>query len=287
MTRAAQRASPALLQLAAVILVSGGITVAENIDPLNDDSKYAYGENLGWINAQPLGPGGSGVEVSDSSLTGWAWSENAGWISLSCTNTSCGLVSFGVTNNGCGTLGGYAWSENLGWIGFAPSTCGGDPTCGVKISPTTGIFSGRAWSENAGWMTFSSSGPSPYRVATSWRGPVPVGDTTLTLGNKSGSNVDLTWTLLSSAAQYDVVYGDLNLLRSANGNVFLAFQVSTLGCLAHATAGSPFTQTGNPSAGNGYWFLVRGRNCGGIGTYGHATAGPRDPGITASGHDCN
>lgn len=67
------------------MLLAGGVAVAENIDPANDGSKYAWAENLGWINLRPLGAGGPGVQVSDSGLTGWAWSENAGWITFSST----------------------------------------------------------------------------------------------------------------------------------------------------------------------------------------------------------
>ena len=173
MKRATQGASPRFVLLAILILMAGGVAPAENINPNNDGSKYAWSENLGWLNAQPSGPGGPGAQVSNAGLTGYMWSENAGWISLSCTNTSCGTTSYGVTNDACGTLSGYAWSENAGWINFAPTTCGGDQTCGVKIDPTTGIFSGRAWSENAGWITFSSAGPNPYQVATGWRRAVP------------------------------------------------------------------------------------------------------------------
>ena len=36
--------------------------LAENIDPLNNGSQYAYGENVGWFNAEPNGDGGDGVE---------------------------------------------------------------------------------------------------------------------------------------------------------------------------------------------------------------------------------
>src|SRR2546426_6788682 len=83
------RASPLSVLLTIIILLAGGVAVAENIDPANDGSKYAWAESLGWLNARPGGPGGPGVQVSDSDLTGWAWSENTGWISLSCTNRSC------------------------------------------------------------------------------------------------------------------------------------------------------------------------------------------------------
>ena len=272
--------------LAIPFLLAGTETIAENINPGNDGSKYAWAENLGWINAQPGGPGGPGVHVSASGLTGWMWSENAGWISLSCANTSCGPVAYGVTNDGCGTLAGYAWSENLGWINFAPSTCGGDPTCGVRIGPTTGIFSGRAWSENAGWVTYSSAGPNPYQMATSWRALAPAGASVLTASMTGGVDTTLAWTALSGATEYDVVAGDLNALRNSGGD----FQNATLGPVVCRTPGTTVIHSGTPNVGNGFWFLVRGRNCGGAGTYdsgGAAQVGLRDAEIAASGNDCS
>ena len=52
---------------------------AENIDPFEDGSQYAYSENTGWQNAEPGGEGGDGVEVEASLLTGFIWTENVGW----------------------------------------------------------------------------------------------------------------------------------------------------------------------------------------------------------------
>ena len=108
---------------------------AENIDPLNDGSQYAYGENIGWLNFEPsLGPG---VTVTTSQLTGYVWAENIGWINLSPTNYG------GVFNDGTGNLGGYAWGENVGWINFSP-------TYGGVTIDTDGNFNGWAWGENIG-----------------------------------------------------------------------------------------------------------------------------------------
>ena len=36
---------------------------AENIDPNDDDSQYAYGENTGWLNFKPQVQGDPGVHV--------------------------------------------------------------------------------------------------------------------------------------------------------------------------------------------------------------------------------
>jgi hypothetical protein len=136
-----------------LILLSPCLVFAENIDPDSNDSQYAYGENVGWINLEPGGNGGSGVEVSDTALTGYAWGENVGWIKFDPSNG-------GVTNDGNGNLTGYAWGENVGWINFAPG--GG----GVAIDPTTGVFSGYAYGENIGWINFA---PSGRQIKTSWR----------------------------------------------------------------------------------------------------------------------
>ena len=121
--------------LAAVLLLwAGGAAIAENIDPAADGSQYAWGENIGRLNAEPQGEGGPGLAVSDSELTGWFWGENIGWISLSCQNTSsCGDNAYGVVNDGKGNLSGFAWAENIGWINFR--TSGGSDCCSANGTP--------------------------------------------------------------------------------------------------------------------------------------------------------
>ncbi len=126
------------------VLVLVGFAVpavaVDNIDPNDDGSQFAWGENTGWLNAEPGCDDGPGVFVEDDGLSGYLWSENTGWVSLSCLNTaSCGTSDFGVTNNGNGTLAGYAWSENAGWISFS---CANEGSCatknyGVIINPAT------------------------------------------------------------------------------------------------------------------------------------------------------
>lgn len=52
-------------------------------------------------------------------ITGWLWSDNIGWVSMNCSNTSsCGTVNYSVSIAADGTLSGYAWSDNIGWIKF-------------------------------------------------------------------------------------------------------------------------------------------------------------------------
>jgi hypothetical protein len=141
-----------MLLVMTFVAIQGGTPVfASNTDPDNDGSRYAWGENLGWLNFQSSFA--LGVTVDNSAMTGYVWGENIGWINLNPANG-------GVINDGAGILSGYAWGENVGWIDFAPT--GG----GVIIDPNTGIFSGYAWGENIGWISFD---PTYCEVKTYWR----------------------------------------------------------------------------------------------------------------------
>jgi hypothetical protein len=139
---------------ALVILLFHSVAHAENIDPNADDSQYAYGENVGWLNAEPLGDGEDGVDVGCFALIGYIWAENIGWINLNPASYG------GVINDGIGNLSGYAWGENVGWINFNPANGG------VTID-SNGEFDGWAWGENIGWTHFRNLS-IPYKVQTAY-----------------------------------------------------------------------------------------------------------------------
>lgn len=137
MKRARQRCSPRCLLVTILVLWSCGAALAENVDPAADGSQHAWGEHIGWLNAEPQGEGGPGIQVSDTELTGWIWAGDHGWISLSCQNTSsCGTNDYGVVNDGKGNLSGYAWGEHLGWINFRTSN--GSDCCNASGTPGCG-----------------------------------------------------------------------------------------------------------------------------------------------------
>jgi hypothetical protein len=147
--------------LTLIALIVSGLSSAwavEDVDPDNDGSQYAWAGNLGWINAEPLGNGGPGWNLTDDAASGWLWSANAGWISLSCENTgSCGNVDYGVVHDGAGGLGGYGWAPNVGWVSFS---CVNTASCGsvdyaVSIDPVSYEVSGFAYAPNVGWIGFS------------------------------------------------------------------------------------------------------------------------------------
>jgi hypothetical protein len=158
--------------IALALVALAATALAENIDPNNDQSQYAWAESVGWINFEPAS-GGAGVDVGPAAVTGYAWGEAIGWVNMNCSNLgTCGTVAYGVTNNGAGVLGGYAWSESKGWIKFScatpPNSCGAF-SYGVAIDPSTGEWSGHAWGESIGWLSFncdnrSSCATVPYDV---------------------------------------------------------------------------------------------------------------------------
>jgi len=274
-----------MVPLLAMIIVASSLSFAENIDPTNDNSQYAWAENIGWVNAEPNGDGGNGIQVGDSELSGWMWGENTGWISLSCKNRlSCATTDYGVLNDGNGVLSGHAWAENVGWINFAPSTSG------VTIDPATGEFNGYAWGENVGWISFNclntaTCGDVDYKMMSGWvcspLPPTPSGSPDVEVdehGSEWDSNV-LSWNLLPGATGTDIVYGGLNCLHGSAGD----FSSCTTGCLDNNRTTTSLLHTASPVSGDGFWYVVRGQNCGGGGTYGGAL---RDAGINASGNDC-
>lgn len=128
---------------------------------IDSTNKYAWSNNVGWINFAPTGDSGSyvGATVTDTAITGYAWSQNFGWINLSPTNSACTVsVDCGVKNTTSGVLSGNAWGENVGWINFS----------GVTISTSTGVFSGTATGTIVGSVNFSCTATG-CPVTTTWR----------------------------------------------------------------------------------------------------------------------
>jgi hypothetical protein len=276
-----------VLVMTGSLFVGGGFN-AENVDPDADGSRYAWSENAGWINAEPSGNGGPGLQVSDFAITGWMWGENLGWISLSCQNTgSCGTADYGIANDGHGVLTGYAWSENAGWIDFAPSTGG------ATVDVATGELGGFVWSENLGWIGLSCSdtgscGTTDYGIKTGWCQSTasPPAATPEIAASKNGVDIQLDWGPVAGAGWYEVVRGDLSDLRSGSGD----FAAATGACAADDDDATTVVLVGDPAPGEGIWFAVRAVNCRGKGSYdstGSGQVAPRDAGITASGNDCS
>lgn len=96
---------------------------------------------------------------------------------------------------------------------------------------------------------------------------------------------DLLWTSVTAGAAYDVVRGELGLLRTSGGN----FTTAVDACLANDVASVAFPQGPAPAAGDGFWYLVRFVLPGSVGSYdsgGPGQAASRDPGIATSALAC-
>ena len=129
-------------------------------------NKWAWGENIGWAQFQPLGSIETAF-LSTYCLEGRLWAENVGWINLGDgsprgDDTNCSTSGYGYLNNSAtdfgvnfdtttGKLSGYAWGENIGWIKFNPSYGTG---VYVDRDETTAKLKGYAWGENIGWIKF-------------------------------------------------------------------------------------------------------------------------------------
>ena len=172
---------------------------------ISNTDKFAWSENVAWINFKPTG-GGAGVQGDH--LTGYVWSESAGWIKLGVdaggpyANTT--TANWGVNQDVSGALSGYGWSENAAWINFNPT--GG----GVVIDGATGDFSGYAWSESLGWICFKGDSPA-YKVKTDLSGQNQQTSTGVTSGGGSGAvlkddgTVLQGWTIHTGANVYSGV----------------------------------------------------------------------------------
>lgn len=122
---------------------------------VNETNRYAYGANVGWLDAR--GAGASGASIGQFSCTGYVWSANCGWIGLGngptngCRYGNNQADDWGVNHDGAGGLAGYAYGANVGWIVFEQTN--GCP----RVDLRTGTFSGYAWGANVGWIGLSNA----------------------------------------------------------------------------------------------------------------------------------
>lgn len=136
---------------------------ATTIDPANP---YAYGANIGWVNA--AGDVANGAVIGQAFCSGYLYGANVGWIHLGDGAPVSGIAygngsatDYGINHDGLGNLTGYAYGANIGWVNFEQAY--GKP----KVNLTTGDLSGYAWGANVGWISLAdvrtlsiSPGPS-------------------------------------------------------------------------------------------------------------------------------
>ena len=133
----------------------GLATAASAATTIDATNQYAYGANVGWLNARANAT--NGAAVGQYFCTGYVWSANCGWIGLGNGPTNgwnysnASAADWGVNHDCAGYLWGYAYGANVGWITFEQSW--GRP----RIDLRTGNLSGYAWSGNVGWISLSNA----------------------------------------------------------------------------------------------------------------------------------
>ncbi len=138
-------------------------------------------------------------------------------------------------------------------------------------------------------MTFGGSGYYGYEsdsggVYCACSSPAALSTPTILLDRTSdGDRVAVL--IRPEASAYDVVRGDLGLLRSSHGD----FAVATQLCLANDLEGSQAIDPSAPGAGQGFWYVARSVRGGEVSTYDSGAPrqlASRDAGIAASGRGC-
>ena len=95
----------------------------------------------------------------------------------------------------------------------------------------------------------------------------------------------IVWNNLPGATHYQVVRGDLTILRESEGD----FTQATDECVEAEAPTTSVRAHDNPDSGQGFWYVVRGVSAFGDGTFDSLSAsqqGERDVEINASDESC-
>ncbi len=132
------------------------------VTAVNTVGEGAYSnEDNDLINCAVGGVGGN--------VTGWAWSDTIGWISLNASDTgTCTNTNYGLTIAADGTMSGYMWNENVGWVSANAADLTGCPTapCTARMNQ----YAMQGWmkvlsandAQSGGWDGFISLSGSGY-----------------------------------------------------------------------------------------------------------------------------
>ena len=114
--------------------------------------------------------------------------------------------------------------------------------------------------------------------------PQPTGLLTMKMSKSGGSSI-LSWVAVPHATTYDAIFGNLQELRSAGGYQFLSQAL----CWADDFVGTSMSMPGNPSPGQGQFWLMRATGCAGLGSYDEGVSSQvsaRNQEIGASQYQC-
>ncbi len=145
----------------------GAIAASASAQPFSnvrDDHKFAWGENIGFLNWRDAGSDVEGVRIRftyGGFMDGYIWGENVGWIKTGNGNpgpyANTNNTNYGVNINlTTGNLSGFAWGENIGWINFSGGALA-TPANPARVDFVTRRLRGYAWGENVGWINLDNA----------------------------------------------------------------------------------------------------------------------------------
>lgn len=205
---------------AALTLAAATMASAATISNVCPNSKFSWGENIGWMNWKNASGGVQGVRVYPNHLAGFIWCENVGWV-----NTGPGAgpyanttgANFGVNiSPGTGVCTGLAWGENIGWINFNTTPALGAQ--GARYDGAARRFRGYAWGENVGWINLDVAVAAQFVAAliadTDGDGDCDFADLNRILSEFGQSNGAFAGDV---DGDRDVDFSDLNIVLSFFG----------------------------------------------------------------------
>lgn len=198
------------ITLGALLAIPASAQLASTIEN-SDDTKYAYGANIGWINMRPGmgGDGGNGVTVRSTYLEGRVYSANCGWITIGKpggpanghTYTNANENDYGVNLEG-NALKGFGYGANIGWLNFGMNYPPAAQDDAPVIDYKTGEMSGFAWGANVGWINLGNPAID-FHVVTA----------TIDRPDDDSDGIDDTWERLIAGNT-----GDLGLNNDQDGD---------------------------------------------------------------------
>ncbi len=151
---------PLCLTVIAALLLFAALPTAASptTGTISTQDRYAWGENLGWVN---LSPSNAGLIITDSSVTGYAWSRQFGWINFNPSSSGQG-----VSNSPTGVLSGSAWVAQRGWLNFDGVTIDNDGRF-HGVAGTDGSSVGRVSFDCSSCIVITDWRPARFREQNS------------------------------------------------------------------------------------------------------------------------
>ena len=123
---------------------------------ISPTDRHAYGANFGWINFRPSAA--DGLVVNETTLSGRAWSANAGWVKLDTAPAVLRTTSINITDTDNDGLGDAWEMQHFGNLTAANATTNADADPATDLDE---YRAGTAPSDPASWLQVTSQALAP------------------------------------------------------------------------------------------------------------------------------